>query len=79
MSSFASLSQPPAVEDEKDLKNVKNGAQVRLMLWLEMEQEVAQKKDIWASEIKRIGGEFSVYAETVSSQFSKIYSYHFVL
>ena len=72
-------SQPPAVEDEKDLKSLKDGAQVRLMLWLEMEKEVARKKDIWASKVKQIGGEFNVYAETVSSQFSTTYTYNCVL
>ena len=72
-------SQPPAVEDEKDLKSLKDGAQVRLMLWLEMEKEVVRKKDIWASKVKRIGGEFNVYAETVSSQLSTTYTYNCVL
>ena len=53
--------QPPAVENEKELEDLKDGGQVRIMMWLEMEKE----KSNWAEEVKLIGGEFSVYAETV--------------
>ena len=56
--------QPPAVEDEKELEDLKDGAQLRLMLWLEMEKE----KSNFAEEIKLIGGEIAVYAETVSGR-----------
>ena len=61
-SSFPPSLQPPAVEDEKDLEDLKDRAQVRLLLWLEMES----KKSKFAEEMKLIGGEFSIYAETVS-------------
>lgn len=55
--------QPPTVEDEDDLDELKDGAQVRIMLWLEMEKE----KSHFAEEVKLIGGEFAVYAETVGA------------
>ena len=54
--------QPPTVEEEEDLEDQKDGAQVRMMLWLEIEKE----KSNFAEEVKLIGGEFAVYAETVS-------------
>ena len=49
------------MEDEEDLEELKDGAQVRMMLWLEMEKE----KSHFAEEVRLIGGDFAVYAETV--------------
>ena len=49
------------MEEDEDLEDLKDGAQVRMMLWLEMEKE----KSHFAEEVKLIGGDFAVYAETV--------------
>ena len=59
------LHQPPAVEDEDDLKKQKDEAQIRVMLWLEMEKDGEENKSHFHDEVKLIGGEFSIYAETV--------------
>ena len=53
--------QPPAVQEEKELEELKDRALVRLMLWLEIEKD----KSNFAEEVKLIDGEFAVYAETV--------------
>ena len=49
------------MEDEEDLEKLKDGAQVRMMLWLEIEKE----KSHFANEVKLMGGDFAVYTETV--------------
>ena len=49
------------MEDDDDLDELKDGAQVRMMLWLEKEKE----KSHFSEEVQLIGGEFAVYAETV--------------
>ena len=51
--------QPPGVEKLEDLEDQKGGAQVRLLLWLGLEQFQSE----WAKEA--IGGNVAVYAETV--------------
>ena len=51
--------QPPGVEKLEDLEDQKGGAQVRLLLWLGLEQFQSE----WAKEA--IGGKVAVYAETV--------------
>ena len=56
--SFLSL-QPPAVEDEEDLKSRKERAQVRLQIWLGL----AKYQSEWRKDTP--GGEVAVYAETV--------------
>ena len=55
-----SLLQPPAVEKEEELKDLKDRAQVRLLLWLGLEKD--QEK--WTECCG--GGEVAVFAETVS-------------
>ncbi|CAI8014042.1 Myoferlin [Geodia barretti] len=55
---------PPTVEEDEDLEDLKDGAQVRMMLWLEMEKE----KSHFAEEVKLIGGDFAVYAETYENE-----------
>lgn len=64
--SLPPLLQPPTVKDEKQLKGLKDGAQLRLMLCLEKEEEKNKGRNRWAEEVKLIGGDFAVYAETVS-------------
>ena len=54
------------MKNEKELKGLKDGAQLRLMLCLEKEEEKNKGKNRWAEEVKLIGGDFAVYAETVS-------------
>ena len=56
----SSLLQPPAVEKEEELKDLKDRAQVRLLLWLGLEKD--QEK--WTECCG--GGEVAVFAETVS-------------
>ena len=51
--------QPPGVAKLEDLEDQKGGAQVRLLLWLGLEQFQGE----WAKEA--IGGNIAVYAETV--------------
>ena len=51
--------QPPGVEKLGDLEDQKGGAQVRLLLWLGLEQFQSD----WAKEA--VGGNIAVYAETV--------------
>ena len=51
--------QPPGVEKLENLEDQKGGAQVRLLLWLGLEQFQSE----WAKEA--IGGNVAVYAETV--------------
>ena len=51
--------QPPGVSKPEDLEDQKDGAQVRLLLWLGLEQFQSE----WAKEA--IGGNIAVYAETV--------------
>ena len=50
------------MKKEEDLKEQKGGAQVRLLLWLGLEQFRAK----WASGSGGKGGEVAVFAETVS-------------
>ena len=52
--------QPPAVEKEEELKDLKDRAQVRMLLWLGLEKD--QEK--WTECCG--GGEVAVFAETVS-------------
>ena len=52
--------QPPAVEKEEELKDLKDRAQVRFLLWLGLEKD--QEK--WTECCG--GGEVAVFAETVS-------------
>ncbi|KAL5471556.1 hypothetical protein EMCRGX_G029681 [Ephydatia muelleri] len=54
--------QPPGVEKLEDLVDQKGGAQVRLLLWLGLEQFQSE----WAKEA--MGGNVAVYAETYENQ-----------
>ena len=52
--------QPPAVKKEEDLEELEDRAQVRLLLWLGLEQDQSE----WTRAAP--GGEIAVFAETVS-------------
>ena len=54
--------QPPAVEKEEELKDLKDRAQVRLLLWLGLEKDQGKWTECCG------GGEVAVFAETVSNQ-----------
>ena len=53
--------QPPAVESEKELKDRKERAQLRLQIWLGLSKFQSQWRD------DNPTGEVAVYAETVSA------------
>ena len=52
--------QPPAMEKEEELNDVKARAQVRLVLWLGMEKDQQNWKECCGD------GEITLHAETVS-------------
>ena len=54
------LTQPPATEKEEELNDVKQRAQVRLVLWLGLEKDQQNWKECCGD------GELTLYAETVS-------------
>ena len=51
--------QPPAVKKQKELEDMKDRAQVRLMLWLGLEKDQTK----WTDNIP--GGDLATFAETV--------------
>lgn len=52
--------QPPVMEKEEELKDLKHRAQVRLILWLGLEKDQQNWKECYGD------GEVTLYAETVS-------------
>ena len=52
--------QPPAVQKVEELEDLKDGAQVRLLLWLGLEKDCKE----WTKHCP--GGEVATFAETVS-------------
>ena len=55
--------KPPAVQKPEELEDLKDNAQVRLMLWLGFEKDQVK----WTEHVV---GELSTFAETVSSSSS---------
>ena len=54
--------QPPAVKKQEELEELKDRAQIRLMLWLGLEKD----QTTWTEHVP--GGDLATFAETVSFQ-----------
>ena len=62
MDTVPSSCQPPAVKKQEELEELKDRAQLRLLLWLGLEKD----QTTWTDNIP--GGDVATFAETVSKQ-----------